>query len=139
MLREISAGAIVFKRDDGMKYLLLKPRKESVFWDFPKGNVEKGEDMIKTAQREIKEETNLVNLQFFPQFKEKVGYFYRKGKDLVSKEVVFFLAEIVSGEVRLSMEHVDYGWFNFGEAAKKLRENSIEILKKAETFLKAGI
>ncbi len=136
MLREISAGAIIFKRDSSLKYLLLKPKKESIYWDFPKGNIEKEEDPLKTAQREVKEETGLINLQFFPQFKEKVSYFYRKGRDLVSKEVIFFLAQALNGEVKISWEHVEYGWFEFAEAVKKLRENSIKMLQKADEFLK---
>ena len=136
MLKEVSAGAIIFKRDNSVKYLLLKPKKESIYWDFPKGNIEKDEDEMRAAQREIREETSLVNLQFFPQFKEKVSYFYRKGKELVSKQVIFFLAEAVNGEVKISWEHVEYGWFEFADAVKKLRENSINILQKAEDFLK---
>ncbi len=136
MLRETSAGAIIFKRDNSLKYLLLKPKKESIYWDFPKGNIEKEEDPLGTAQREIREETGLVNLQFFPQFKEKVSYFYRKGRDLVSKEVIFFLAQALNGEVKISWEHVEYGWFEFAEAVKELRENSIKMLQKADQFLK---
>lgn len=136
MIKEISAGAIIFKRDSGIKYLLLKPKKESAYWDFPKGNVEQDEEEMKAAQREAKEETGLANLQFFPQFKEKIHYFYRKGKELVSKDVIFFLAQALNDEVKISWEHVEYGWFEFSEAIKKLRENSIKILQKADEFLK---
>ena len=135
-MREASSGAIIFKRNANIEYLLLKPKKESIYWDFPKGNIEKDEDELVAAQREIREETGLMNLQFFPQFKEKVHYFYRKGKELVSKDVIFFLAQAINGEVKISFEHVEYGWFEFGEAVKKLRENSINMLEKAEDFLK---
>ncbi len=136
MLKEISAGAIVFKRNEGIKYLLLKPTKESVYWDLPKGNVERGEEILKTAQREIREETGLTNLQFFPQFKEKIGYFYRRNKELISKEVVFFLAEALDNEVKISHEHVDYRWFEFHDAIKKLRENSVKVIEKANELLR---
>ena len=136
MLKEFSAGAIIFKRENSTLYLLLKPKKESIYWDFPKGNIERNEETLATAQREIREETGMVNLQFFPQFKEKVRYFYRKGKEIVSKEVIFFLAQALNGDVKISHEHVDYGWFDFADSIKKLRENSIEILKRADEFLK---
>ena len=46
MVREVSAGGIIFRRDKEIKYLLLHKEASNNYkesWDFPKGNVEKGE------------------------------------------------------------------------------------------------
>lgn len=136
MLVEKSAGVIIFRSDDEeIKYLLLKYGYGH--WDFVKGNIEKGENEIETIIRETKEETGIEDLKFLKGFKEKISYFYRKGKDLVYKEVVFYLAETEEKKVRLSYEHEDYCWLPFEKALEKITfNNSKKLLKKANSYLK---
>ena len=52
------AGAIIISKENPELIALLYRSREDD-WSFPKGHVEKGESFIKTAQREIKEETGL--------------------------------------------------------------------------------
>ncbi|RLG58590.1 MAG: diadenosine tetraphosphate hydrolase [Candidatus Hydrothermarchaeota archaeon] len=135
MLVEKSAGVIIFRSDEEIKYLLLKYGYGH--WDFVKGNIEKGENEIETIIRETKEETGIEDLKFLKGFKEKISYFYRKGKDLVYKEVVFYLAETKEKKVRLSYEHEDYCWLPFEKALEKITfNNSKKLLKKANSYLK---
>lgn len=132
MIREKSAGAIVFRREkDNIKYLLLL--RNPKYWDLPKGNIEKGEKEEEAAEREVKEETGLKEIAIIPEFKESEHYFYRLKGELVSKDVVFFLAESKTGKVKISKEHEGYEWFIFDEAIKKVK--SKEILEKANKFL----
>lgn len=135
MLVEKSAGVIIFRRDEEIKYLLLKYGYGH--WDFVKGNIEEGENEIETIIRETKEETGIEDLKFLKGFREKISYFYRKGKDLVYKEVVFYLAETKEKKVRLSYEHEDYCWLPFEKALEKITfNNSKKLLKKANSYLK---
>ncbi|RLG57237.1 MAG: diadenosine tetraphosphate hydrolase, partial [Candidatus Hydrothermarchaeota archaeon] len=128
-------GVIIFRRDEEIKYLLLKYGYGH--WDFVKGNIEKGENEIETIIRETKEETGIEDLKFLKGFREKISYFYRKGKDLVYKEVVFYLAETKEKKVRLSYEHEDYCWLPFEKALEKITfNNSKKLLKKANSYLK---
>ena len=131
MLREYSAGAVVFK--DG-KYLILK---YSVgHWDLPKGHIKEGETELEDAIREIKEETDLV-VDFIDGFKEYICYIYKKGEEMSEKSVVFFLAESKSDEITLSHEHLDYLWLNFEDAYNRTTfEGARSVLKKAEEFRK---
>lgn len=135
MPKEKSCGAVVFKRyKDGIKYLLL--HYPSGHWDFPKGNQEKNEKDEMTASREIKEETGIEDIEFADGFRETVNYFYKRGEDTISKEVIFFLAQSATDEVKLSDEHIGYAWLNYGHALKKLTfSNAKELLKKADEFL----
>jgi 8-oxo-dGTP pyrophosphatase MutT (NUDIX family) len=139
MPREFSAGAIIFRIEDGkIKYLMLKKRYRNVYWDLPKGNIEKGESEEETVRREVKEETGIDDIQFIPGFKEKVHYFYKKGKETVYKEVTFFLAKTNKKRVKLSYEHDDYGWFTI-EEIKKLRGVKWKVIEKADRFLKGRL
>ena len=134
MARETSVGAVVFRGDGDRKYLLL--HYEAGHWDFPKGNVEKGETPENTALREIREETGIEDIAFIPGFDERIRYFYKREKKTIAKEVEFLLAETKSERVKLSSEHTGYEWLGYGEANERITfRNSKDILKKAESFL----
>lgn len=137
---EKSAGAIIFYRaDKKIEYLLL--HHQWGHWDFPKGNIEKGEKLEETVKREVKEETGIEDIKFTPSFKESIKYFYKlKGKN-VFKIVIFLLAETKTKEVKISWEHIGFKWLPYGEILEQLTfKNAKEILKKANHFLsKKGV
>ena len=134
-----SAGAVVFRKEKGKILFLLicYRRKNKFWWDFPRGQIEKGENEIETAKREIFEETGIKDLKFIPGFRESYKYFFREEKDLIFKENILYLTETKRKRIKLSFEHCDYLWLSFKEALEKLTyENSKEILKKANQYLK---
>ena len=136
---EKSAGAVLFRKENKkIKYLLLK--HSLGHWDFPKGNIEKGEKIEDTVKREIKEETGINKIVIIPDFKHWIKYFYRlKGKNIF-KIVTFLLAETKTKKVKLSFEHIKYKWADFNSAIKLLKfKNSKEILKMANEFLNRKI
>jgi predicted NUDIX family NTP pyrophosphohydrolase len=63
---EISAGLLAFRRRTELEVLLAHPggpfsaRKDDGAWTVPKGLAEPGVDLLNTARREFKEETNLT-------------------------------------------------------------------------------
>ena len=137
MLMERSAGAVIFSieypRD--VNFLLLK--YSAGHWDFPKGNIENGEDETQAACREIREETGIENVVFLKGFERKVTYNYRREQNLVRKEVIFFLAKADSQRVILSKEHIAYSWNKFDNALAKLNyKTAKDILINANNFLK---
>jgi 8-oxo-dGTP pyrophosphatase MutT (NUDIX family) len=135
MKNERSAGAVIFRKNNKTMYLLLEYAMGH--WDFPKGNIEKGETEEETIKREVKEETGIGDLKITKDFREVISYFYKLKGELVSKKVVFYLAETKTFKIRLSFEHKGYKWLPFKEAVEKLTfKNAKEILKKADAFLK---
>ena len=133
-LEERSAGAVVFRRAKGkLMYLLL--RYPAGHWDLPKGNIEAGEEPVQTATREVREETGLVDLRFFPGFKRKIEYFYWRDGAKVHKTVTFFLAETSVEQVTISFEHQDYGWFDLGQAVERATyPNARALIRDAEAL-----
>lgn len=139
MMKETSAGAIIFKLDAAKKQKYLLLHYESGHWDFVKGHIEGKETEEETLRREAKEEAGLTDLKLLPGFREKLSYFYKKGGETVAKDVIFLLAEtaIAEKDIKLSFEHIGYDWLPFEEAFKKVTyEGSKEVLKKADLFLK---
>ena len=135
MKKESSAGAVIFRKNKETKYLLL--HYEAGHWDFPKGNIEEGETDKDTIKREVKEETSIEDIKIIKNFKEKLHYFYKLKGELISKEVIFYLAGTKTAKIKLSFEHIGYKWLPFKEAVEKLSfKNAKDILKKADIFLK---
>ena len=135
VIKEKSAGAIVFLKEKELKYLLL--HYEAGHWDFPKGHVEAEEKELDTIKREVEEETGIKNIEIIGNFKEKIHYFYKVNNELMSKDVVFYLAKAKTEEVKLSFEHIGYAWLSFDKAMEKLTyRNAKNILKKVHEFLK---
>jgi len=131
---EKSAGFLIFKRDGTVRYLFLKNRGR---FDVPKGLQQPGEDDLASGLRELKEETGITNAAIIPVFKKTSRYFYRWEKSLVRKEVVYFLAEFKSGEIRVSEEHDGYTWMTKEEALANVRyQNLKELVEEADRILR---
>jgi 8-oxo-dGTP pyrophosphatase MutT (NUDIX family) len=139
MISEKSAGAVIFRRENGIKFLLLKYKFKSEYWDFPRGNIEKGERAEDTARREIEEETGIKDLRFLKNFEQRVKWFYRRNGNLVSKEVIYFLAETEQEKIELSEENVGYEWLSYEEALNRLKPNSQKVLREAMKFLSSSL
>lgn len=134
MMRKKSCGAVVFRKNREVKYLLL--HYEAGHWDYVKGEVEKGESERDTVVRELMEETGITDTRFIEGFREEISYFFKMGGRTVYKEAVFFLMETETSEVVLSFEHTGYEWLDYQKAIERLTfENAKNILRKAHTFL----
>jgi 8-oxo-dGTP pyrophosphatase MutT (NUDIX family) len=132
---EHSAGAIIFRREKGKKFYLLLHYK-SGHWEFPKGHIEKGEEEIETVERETEEETGIKDIVFIKGFKEPIKYFFRVKKRIISKTVIFYLAETKTEKIKLSKEHIGFKWLDYKKAKKQLTfKNAQKIIEKADNFL----
>ena len=61
-----SAGVIIVRFEKETPYFLLLGSFD--FWDFPKGNIERDENKIQAAIREVKEESGIEDLNFNKKF-----------------------------------------------------------------------
>ncbi len=86
-LLEKSCGAVVYTLKDGVPHYLLICSKDG-YCGFPKGHMELGESEIKTAVREIWEETS-VKAEIVGDFRRETSYPIGRGR---KKKVVYFLA-----------------------------------------------
>lgn len=138
---EQSAGFLVFRKEaDKIFYLLLHypagSRASKDFWEFPKGHIEKGEDALITAKRELEEETQIKDLRIIESFKEWIKYFFVADGKKIFKVVTFFLGETSQKNIEISREHIGFAWVEFSQACEMVSfANSKKILKKANDFL----
>ncbi|MGB8032620.1 MAG: NUDIX domain-containing protein [Nitrososphaeraceae archaeon] len=108
-------------------------------WDFPKGNIEVGEDELVAARREIFEETGIQVVNFLEGFRKKIEYQYTRGETLIQKEVIFHIIRTDTRKIILSNEHIGYVWENYDNAVKKLTYmNAKSLLTEAKKFLETN-
>src|SRR3989338_379391 len=114
MTREISAGIVVFRKENNNNfYLLLHKEPHGIYkesWDFPKGWIEEREDDLEAALRETKEETGIKDLKIIEGFREEINFFFKKGNEPVNKTVKYFLGITETKKVKVSFEHAGYTW-----------------------------
>ncbi|MCX6707604.1 MAG: NUDIX domain-containing protein [Candidatus Woesearchaeota archaeon] len=135
MLRENSAGAVIFRSEGAKRYYLLL-HYEAGHWDLVKGSIERGEQDKDAVIRETKEETGIDFITFVPGFKEKLSYVYIRDGDEIHKEVVFYLAETKKMEVNVSWEHRGYQWLTYEKALNRITyDTAKKIIERADNFL----
>jgi bis(5'-nucleosidyl)-tetraphosphatase len=111
------------------------------YWDFPKGEVEVGEDPLSTARREVREETGLDALEFpwGQDFIETPAY----GEGKVAR---YYLAQSTGGDVELPVspelgtpEHHEYRWVSFDDGRALVNDRIRAVLDWAESRTSAPI
>jgi phosphoribosylformimino-5-aminoimidazole carboxamide ribotide isomerase len=128
-LRRRSAGIVPFRQGaNGPEFLLLF----NLFfdqWQFPRGGVARGESDIDCARRELQEETGLSVLRLFEDCRIELNYVATIRDYDIERTVVYFLAEVESGEVCLGHEnHCEARWETAQDAWELLTETSPEQL-----------
>ena len=102
-----SAGIVVFKRKDArLEVLLVHPggplwkNKDAGAWSIPKGEPEEGEELLSTAQRELREE---IGLEAKEDLKD-LGSIQQKGGKTVHAWAFEVDADMVVAQVSNSFE-----------------------------------
>lgn len=134
-----AAGAVLFYRQGRQVLYLLLQYSIPGHWTFPRGGVEVGEGSIETARREIKEETGISKIRFLPGYRQTIRFRYQwpprtENAELRLKFITFYLGQVFSRAVRLSIEHKAYEWVSYEKGLKLLKHrNTRELLEKART------
>jgi bis(5'-nucleosidyl)-tetraphosphatase len=127
----LSAGVVIVRKEQELcRFLLLRAYN---YWDFPKGEIEPGENPLDTARREVTEETGITELMFpwgeiFHETRP-----YRSGNQ--QKVARYYLATTNQQDVVLGInpelgraEHDEYRWVDFRQAQLLLGERLRPIL-----------
>jgi bis(5'-nucleosidyl)-tetraphosphatase len=126
VVREPTAGGIVFRRngDHVVEILLIQDAKDR--WTIPKGHIEEGEEPKDTTEREIKEETGLAQVKVL-NYLGKINFRYRRQTSLVLMSTEIFLVKALGDTNKLKPEDWMNGikWFPAKEALDKIEYEDI--------------
>jgi len=130
---EVSAGGIVFRRQEGEqpRYLLIRDSYDN--WGFPKGHLENGESPAEAATRETAEETGLDHLKLQGPIRVIDWHFRFRGRH-IHKYCHFFLFESPAGDASPQFAEgiTACQWRTLDEALEVLSyDNARGVLKRA--------
>jgi 8-oxo-dGTP pyrophosphatase MutT (NUDIX family) len=131
---EVSAGGVVYRREDDAIDLALaarRTRRGQLAWGLAKGAIEQGESDEQAAVREVREETGLE-----AEVEADLGdirYFYVWEGVRVRKRVHFFLMRATGGDVAdHDSEMEEVRWFPLRAAIKRAAyKGEREVIERA--------
>jgi 8-oxo-dGTP pyrophosphatase MutT (NUDIX family) len=123
-MKSIRAGAIVINKDNKIAL-----SNENI-WGFPRGGIEKSEDYITAAKREVLEETGLKDFIFTKElgiYERYPGHITKDMPGAYPMEIHMFLfVTKYNGELKPEDKGVkEAGWFTYDEALERI-VNSID-------------
>ena len=136
---EVSAGGVVYRRDDDTVEVVLaarRTRRGDLAWGLAKGGIEPDESAEQAAVREVREETGIE-----AQIERSLGetkYFYVWEEVRIRKTVHFFLMRATGGDPNdRDDEMEDVRWFPLDRALKRAAyRGEREVLQRAAEHLR---
>lgn len=127
VVREATAGGIVWRKNAStgqIEVLLVQDAKDR--WTIPKGHIEPGETSRETAEREVREETGLQEMEVH-EWLGKVNFRYRRLNTLVLMTTHVYLIEAKGDTNALQKEDIMNGiaWMPSTEAVEKIEYEQI--------------
>jgi predicted NUDIX family NTP pyrophosphohydrolase len=149
----VSAGLLMYRvRHGRLEVLLVHPggpffeKKDDGAWTVPKGEIEPNEDLLTAAQREFEEETGFKPAPPFfalPPITQKGGkvvqaWAFAGDADPSQLRSNTFKLEWPprSGQMQEFPEMDRAGWFDLGEAKRKIKAAQIPLLEELSRLLK---
>ncbi|NJN81901.1 MAG: NUDIX domain-containing protein [Caldilineaceae bacterium] len=135
-LKRRSAGIVPYRMgSQGPEFLVIF----NLFfeqWQFPRGGVKLGETDLVCAKREFAEETGLSIARLRDDCRTELHFTASIRKHDIERTIVYFLAEIEAGEVRLGNEnHCEARWQSAQQTWELLTETSPEQLPALDSAL----
>lgn len=126
IVREPTAGGIVFRRNNQseIEILLIQDAKDR--WTIPKGHIEENETAQQTAKREIGEEAGLFDVDVLGWL-GKIHFRYRRVDKLVLMTTQIYLVRANGDTDAIKKEEWMNGirWFKFHEALDEIEYEDI--------------
>ena len=138
VIKDKSVGVVLYCNfPRSLKFLILKHKKGH--WSFAKGHKDKGETAFETAKRELHEEAGIDDVEFISKriLLNEEYTFVNKSKDIVKKEVRYFIARSKSKKVKIdNREITGYKWCTLNAAEKVITfRQSRKTIKKANKLI----
>lgn len=141
LISNLIEAHIFSETKNGIKYLLLKRSEKVIYpglWQPVTGKIKKNETAYAAALREIKEETGIIPEKLWVM--PNVNSFYNHEKDSINFMPVFGALIDFNKKIKISGEHIEYGWFTPEEAKKLLawhgQKKSVDIITEYFVYKK---
>jgi len=128
-------SSVVMPVDDRRRVLLVRQYRlpaRSYMWELCAGRIDEGETPLKTARRELKEETGCRARTW-----EKLAEFYPSPGFLAEKMTIYLARDLTAGEqTPMDDERIETQWFSAKEIDALIRNGKILDAKTQIGFLR---
>jgi 8-oxo-dGTP pyrophosphatase MutT (NUDIX family) len=125
------AGAVAFRKHDGLTLFLVVSSSDGAHWVLPKGHIEAGESPETAAVRELREEAGVIGRIERPL---SIQRFRQCGREIVVQYFLVSTLEVQkpdeSRTLRWEDEQSAAALLSFEEVRTALREGAEEVKKK---------
>ena len=142
---------IVVLNDKNKVFVAKRIDNPKNFWQMPQGGVDDGEDFLKAAFRELKEETSIKNVKLMKEFDETITYelpdhllgIIWKGKYKGQKQK-WFLMRFIGEEKEINIktknpEFLDWKWIDIDEMTEVVVDFKLHVYEELKKRIKKFI
>ena len=146
----IGVGIVVLNKENKV-FVAKRIDNPKNFWQMPQGGVDDGEDFLKAAFRELKEETSIKNVKLMKEFDETITYelpdhllgIIWKGKYKGQKQK-WFLMRFIGEEKEINIktknpEFLDWKWIDIDEMTEVVVDFKLHVYEELKKRIKKFI
>ena len=140
-------GIVVLNKDNKV-FVAKRIDNPKNFWQMPQGGVDEGEDFLKAAYRELKEETSIKNVELIKELDGTITYelpdrllgIIWKGKYRGQKQK-WFLMKFVGedNEINIKTKHpefLDWKWIDLDQITEVVVDFKLHVYKELQEKVK---
>ena len=142
---------IILLNDENKVFVAKRIDNPKNFWQMPQGGIDKNEDYLKAAYRELKEETSVISVKLIKELDGFITYelpsyllgIIWKGKFKGQKQkwfVMRFLGEDSEINVQTKYpEFLEWKWINLNKITEVVVDFKLDVYKKIQNEVKKVI
>ena len=140
-------GIIVLNKENKV-FVARRIDNAQNFWQMPQGGINKGEDFLKAAYRELQEETSIKSVELIKEFDETITYMLPdhllgiiwKGKFKGQKQK-WFLMRFIGKENEINIktknpEFLDWKWIEIDKITEDVVDFKLHVYKELKKQIK---
>ena len=143
-----SGVGIILLNNENKVFVAKRIDNPKNFWQMPQGGVDKGEDFLKAAFRELEEETSIKNVTLIKEIEGYISYnlpdyllgIIWKGKYKGQNQKWYiFRFEGVDKEINVNTkkpEFFEWKWINVNDLTKVVVHFKLDVYKKIQNEIK---
>ena len=143
----VGVGIIVLNKNNKV-FVAKRIDNSKNFWQMPQGGVDKGEDFLKAAYRELEEETSIKSVELIRELDGTITYelpnhllgIIWKGKFRGQKQK-WFLMKFIGDEKEINVktknpEFLDWKWIDLDQITKFVVKFKLHVYKELQEKVK---